>query len=114
MSRNMRAVRTEWSPCASVFVSPDEFEKLLALLIDNMFEYSFEWSEPDEAFKFRTVQGHRFLDRIRGCKPRYVVQQLPERLRNDAMTCLDNLQAMEPDWRTFVDEDGQLEIWVDG
>jgi len=114
MSRNMRAVKVEWSECASVFMPSDDFEKLAAVLIDEMFQWSCEWSEPDEVFKFRTAQGHRFLDRIRGCKPRYVAQQFPEGIRNDVIACLENLQAMESDWRTFVEEDGSLEIWIDG
>ena len=114
MSRNMRAVRVEWSECASVFMPSDKFEELAGVLIDGMFDYSCEWSDPDEVFKFRTVHGHRFLDRIRDCKPRYVVQQLDEYLREDAIACLENLKAMESDWRTFVEEDGSLEIWIDG
>jgi len=114
MSRNLRAVRVEWGPCASVFVSPDQFEEVATALMGGEFKYSCEWNGADEVFKFWTSEGKRFLDRIRNCKPADVLAKLDKSFREEASRCLENLKALEPNWRAFLDKDGQLELWVDG
>lgn len=114
MSRNMRAVRVEWGPSASVFVSADQFEELVAALMGEEFKYTCEWNGADEVFKFWTKEGKRFLDRVRGCKPDEALKQIDESFREEARLCLENLKSLEPDWRQFLDKDGQIEVWVDG
>jgi len=114
MSRNMRVVRVEWGPCAAVFVSADQFEEIVAALMGNEFKYSCERNGADEVFKFWTREGKRFLDRVRDCEPTEAVSQIDKSFRQDAASCLGNLKAMEPEWRGFLDKDGQIEVWVDG
>ena len=114
MSRNMRAVRTEWGPCASVFVSADQFEELVGALMGDKFRYTCGWNAADEVFKLWTPEGRYFLERVRDCKPDEVTKELNRSFREEARLCLENLKSMEPEWSTFLDEDGQLELWVDG
>ena len=114
MSRNMRAVRVVWGAHAGVFVLSDDFEKVADAIIAAAFEWNCEWSDPDEAFRFRVSDGHAFLNRVRDCNPKEVAENLDRAMRDDAIRCIENMQALEPEWRDFVDKDGSLEIWVDG
>ena len=114
MSRNMRAVRVTWGPAVSVFINPDSFDALVVALIGMKPNWGYEWNQADEVFKFWTDDGKRFLDRVRGCKPAKVAKKLDKGLRRDAVSCLKNLQAVEADWREFIDKDNYLQVWVDG
>ena len=114
MSRNMRAVKVEWGPAASVFVSADQFEELVMALMGDEFKYTCEWNNADEVFKFWTKEGRPFLDRNRDCEPDKVLDKLDRSYREEARLCLENLRSLEHDWRQFLDKDGHLEVWVDG
>ena len=114
MSRNMRSVRVVWGEHAAVFIPSDDFEKLADAHIVGAFDWSCEWSDPDEAFRFRTRDGHAFLNCVRDCNPREVAKKLDRLIQDNAIRCLENMQALEPEWRSFVEKDGSLEIWVDG
>ena len=92
----------------------DDFEHLVVAIMDPSFKFSYEWNTADEVFKFWTAEGSRFLDGIRDCNTEDVVSRFKKPLRNDGALCLENLKSMEPGWRNFVDQDGSLEIWVDG
>jgi len=114
MSRNMRAVRVEWSVFASLFMPPEAFETLAQAVMKKKFDYEYDYSAGDEAFKFRVSDGHVFLNRIRDCEAASVVRKLKKELREDAMMCLENMKALEPEWRRFIAEDNSLELWIDG
>jgi len=114
MSRNIRAVRVEWGPFASVFMASDRLEELLDAIIGDRFRYRYDWNGADEVYKFWTGDGARFLDLVRDCNVSEVVAQIDEDLREDALACLENLKAMELSWRKDIDKDGQIELWVDG
>ena len=114
MSRNMRAIRIVWGEHAGVFVLSDDFEKVADAIIADAFDWNCEWSDPDEAFRFRASDGHAFLNRVRDCNPREIAKKLDRVIRDDAVRCVENMQALEPEWRSFVEKDGSLEIWVDG
>ena len=126
MSRNMRAVRVTWGPAASVFMCPDWFEQLAEMLLGYRHCFTYGMNEADQVYKFWTENGARFLDKVKSCKPERVARKLvpslrrlyleegcyPE-LREDAVQCLKNLKAIEPQWRRFLDKDGHLTVWVD-
>ena len=114
MSRNMRAVRVEWGPSASVFVSRDQFEELVGALMGDEFKYTCEWNNADEVFKFWTSEGRRFLDRVRDCDLDEVLKEIDRSFREEAGLCLLNLKSLEPDWRAFLEKHGPIELWVDG
>jgi len=114
MSRNMRAVRVEWSVFASLFIPPEAFETLAQAVMQKEFDYEYDYSAGDEAFKFRVSEGHTFLNRIRDCDMASVIGKLKKDLREDARMCLENTKALEPEWRRFISEDNSLELWIDG
>ena len=114
MSRNMRAVRVEWSVFASLFIQPEAFETLAQAIMQKEYDYEYDYSAGDEAFKFRVSDGHAFLNRVRDCDTASVILKLKKDLREDAMMCLENMKALEPEWRRFIAEDGSVEIWIDG
>ena len=112
MSRNMRAVKVDWGDHAAVFLSEDDFEQLLTTILRQSVE--FRWNDADEVHKFWTERGAQFLDAVRDCVAADVASQLDTAVRDDAMQCLNNLKALEPEWRMYLDKHGKLEIWVDG
>ena len=114
MSRNLRAVKVEWGPCASLFMTPEAFEQLIAGIVGERFKYEYKWNDADEVFKLWVEDGRQFLDRVRDCAVAASVKALDKAVRKDAVLCLNNLKALEPDWRGFVDQHGHLEVWVDG
>ena len=114
MSKNIRPVRVEWGMSASLFVDPEKFEDLVLAIMGENFEYYYRWNEADELFKFWSVEGSRFLDCVRDCQTDKVKVSLDESIREDAVSCLENMKSMEPEWRTFLDKEGALELWVDG
>lgn len=114
MSRNLRAVKVEWGPCASLFMAPEDFEQLVRVIVDGRFQYEYQWNGADEVFKLWVDRGSEFLDILRACSIRRTVKALDRSLHKDAVSCLKNLKALEPEWRCFIDRNGHLEIWVDG
>jgi len=114
MNRDIRAVSVEWGPFASFPMDSSRFEVLLYALFGEEFKYRYDWNGAEEVYKFWTEEGHRFLDRVRDCDLSEVVAHLDEDLRENARLCLENLRAMEPEWRKTIDRDGQIELWVDG
>lgn len=114
MSRNLRAVKVEWGPCASLIVTPDAFEQIIQAVIDERIVYEYRWNDADEVFKLWVEQGELFLDLVRDCRTRAVLALLDKAMAHEALPCLKNLKALEPEWRRFIDRNGHLEIWVDG
>jgi len=98
----------------SIFLSPDDFIILVGEVMGDKLNWSCEWNQADEVFKVWTDDGRAFLDKVRSCKPTVIVKVFDEAARKDARICLDNLKAMEPEWRKFIDEDKSLQVWVDG
>ena len=114
MSKHLRAVRVEWGMFASLFIEPEKFENLVLALMGEEFQYDYRWNEADEVFKFWTKQGSCFLDRLRDCQIEKVLALLEESILEDATSCLESLKSKEPEWCTFLDKEGALELWVDG
>lgn len=112
MSRNVRAVRVEWGPHASLIMDPDKFDDLVETVFGK--EFTYEWNAADEVFKLWVVDGQGFLDCVRDCDSGETVSGLSESVQDDAMACLENLKALEEEWRGFIDKNGALEVWVDG
>ena len=114
MSRSMRAVTVKWGPAGSVFLDPERFDDLVAAVAEDELEFKYEWADADGVFGFWTGEGNAFLDRVRDCDPQQVIARLDEELRDDALSCLENLKALEKSWRGFIDKEGALEVWIDG
>ena len=113
MSRSLRAVKVEWGPHASLVMEPAGFENLVSAIIGDRITCEYDWNAADEVFRLWTEEGHRFLDLVRDCEVMSVVQRLDESIPQDATFCLENLKAVEPEWRRYVDKNGHLQIWVD-
>ena len=114
MSKNIRAVKVTWGQFASLFIDPEQFEELVQALMGEEFQYDYRWNDADEVYKLWSKEGSRFLDHIRDCETEKVVALLEASIREDATSCLENLKSEEPEWRTFLDQEGALELWVDG
>lgn len=115
MSRNMRAVRVEWGAFASLLIGPEQFENVVTELLGGDDDgYSYDWNDADEVFKLWLKDGKRFLDRVRDCQADELFAAWEDPERPDGLCCLQNLKALESEWRPFIDDDGHLEIWVDG
>jgi hypothetical protein len=114
LSRNLRAVKIQWGPCASLVIAPEAFEKLAGAVIGGRFAYEYKWNNADEVFKLWVEKGSEFLDTVRDGSTRDIVDALDKPLRRDAFCCLRNLKSLEPDWRAFIDRNRALEVWVDG
>ena len=114
MSKSMRAASVKWGPHASLCIDPERFPELAEAIVHGEIKFSYDWNDADGVFKFWTGQGRRFLDRVRDCDAKEVAGRIDEPGRNDAVSCMENLRALEESWRAFVDEDGALELWIDG
>ena len=113
MSKNLRPVRVEWGPCSGTLLSEDQFADLLELVTGDLTVLFYGRSKTDKVCKFWLQEGAQFLDHVRDCNPELTVKDMDESYRQDALSCLQNLQALEPQWRSFIDEHDHLEIWQD-
>ena len=113
MSRNMRAACNKWADAGSVFLDLVAFRDLVRALLGKETDFTYVFSDADEVFKLFLSCGKTFLDLVKNCDVARTVKTLRKPLRPDATRCLENLKALEPAWREFVDKDGHLEVWVD-
>lgn len=117
MSRNMRAVRTEWAQAASVIAEGDDIERMLEAIWNKDFGSSYcEHGGDMHCAWFE--DGKEMLKKIDEYPEANINQDLDigsdddERLR-DLKIFLSNLKAMTEDWGNFLDKHGALEIWFD-
>ena len=113
MTRSMRAVRTEWADAGAIFMDPEDFRDLVAAIVGTETTFTYIESAADAVHKLFVGCGRTFLDLVKRCDARKVVRGLPRELRRDALGCIENLKALEPAWRNFIDSDGHLQVWVD-
>ena len=113
--RRMRAVKVRRGHGVTP-IHADHFEDLIRAILDPVvMPLGYTWDrDTDGLLKFHAGDGHRFLDRVRDCRPSDVLGGLDETVCEIAATCLDDLKAVEPGWRGFIDDTGRLEVWLDG
>ena len=115
MSRSFRPVIERHGPHSSCFIDSEDVEIILSQLADNAGGCLYD-SRPDgECTRVQLTNGVAFLNYLESMNAAVLVDQLISNYDgvrgfavDDLLSLLQNLRALAPDWRPFVDTDGDF------